>query len=141
MQEGLRPLIAALATAGAVTSAHSVTLGDLEVRSALGQRLEARVRVAAAPGERVDASCFSVLSAVPQGLSAVPGLQVTLEADGSALRLASRGPVNEPAAGLGLRAACPGGTAEAVREYPHVPAAARHIAHKSRNAVSQARCL
>ena len=117
MQEELRPILAALATAGAVSTAHAVTLGDLQVESALGQRLEARVRVTPAPGETVDARCFSVLSEVPQGLSAVPGLQVTLEPDGQSLRLTSRAPVQEPAAGLALRAACPGAATESVREY------------------------
>ena len=139
MQEELKRLAAALATAGAVSNAHAITLGDLQVESALGERLEARVRVTAAPGETVEAACFSVMAEVPQGLSAVPGLQVTVDPGGQSLRLTSRAPVQEPAAGLALRAACPGAASESVREYvmllDPLPAGASTVV-RARRAVS-----
>ncbi len=97
--------------------ANALALGDIEVRSALGQPLDARVPIVAQPGERFEAACFYIsnVAALPSGVK----LAMTLErsARGAALRIRSEVPVEVPAAAIQLAIACPGRQAEGGREY------------------------
>ncbi len=108
---------AGVALALAPSMGLAVALGDIEVRSALGQPLEARVPIVAQPGERFEAACFYIsnVAALPAGVK----LSMTLErsARGAALRIRSDAPVEVPAAALQLAIACPGREPDAGREY------------------------
>lgn len=100
--------------------AAAVGLGDIEVRSALGQVLDARVPLALDPGKTVDASCFSLMGGARDG--AVPTLvrgALTLERASGAALLRIRSPVtiSEPALSLRIRAACPGQPDQDERQY------------------------
>ena len=100
--------------------AAAVGLGEIEVRSALGQVLEARIPLALEPGKAVDASCFSLMPGARDGT--VPTLvrgALTLERTTGAASLLIRSPVriSEPALALRIRAACPGQPDQDERQY------------------------
>jgi pilus assembly protein FimV len=100
--------------------AGGVGLGDIEVRSSLGQVLDARIPLALEPGKTVDASCFSLMRGARDG--AVPTLvrgALTLERTSGAAALRIRSPVtiSEPALSLRIRAACPGRPDQDERQY------------------------
>ena len=89
----------------------AVALGDIEVRSALGEPLDARIPLGLVEGEAVDASCFTLARA--DGSEAMPQLiqgTLTVDAAGAppALRIRSAARLYEPAIALRIRAACSG---------------------------------
>ncbi|MBI5918018.1 MAG: hypothetical protein HY849_01410 [Nitrosomonadales bacterium] len=92
-------------------SALALSIGDLELRSALGHPLVARVALNLAPGESVDDSCFSLT--VPDAQNADEYLtqaQLALQNDGSSPRLVIRGTqaLNSPFIRLQLQVKCAG---------------------------------
>lgn len=100
--------------------AAAVALGDIEVRSALGEPLEARIPLTLNQGEAVDASCFTLSRA--RGNEAMPQLAegtLTVDAAGApaVLRVRSAARLFEPAMALRIRAACPGETEPVERQY------------------------
>jgi len=98
----------------------AVGLGEIEVRSALGQVLDARIPLAIEPGKPVDASCFSLMRGARDRACADAGAgALTLErASGVAvLRIRSPVTISEPALALRVRAACPGRPDQDERQY------------------------
>ena len=109
--------MAGVVLAAAPSIAGALALGDIEVRSALGQPLDARVPILTQPGDRFEAACFYIsnVAALPAGVQ----LAMTLErsARGAALRIRSDVPVEVPASAIQLAIACPGREADGGREY------------------------
>ena len=99
----------------AAATAHAVELGPVEVGSALGEPLDARIPLRAAAGERFEAACF-YLSHPDLGAGRRLTLALERSARGSALRLRSAAPFDLPAVTLGVRVACPGREAQPIRE-------------------------
>jgi pilus assembly protein FimV len=99
--------------------AHSVVLGDIEVRSALGERLDARIPVTGAEGQVIDSKCFSLVRDAEPGIPVLADARLTIEhlAGAPVLRVRTSMPVFEPALLIRVRATCPAGTAEAPRQY------------------------
>jgi pilus assembly protein FimV len=100
--------------------AAAIGLGDIEVRSALGQVLDARIPLVLEPGKPVDPSCFTLMRGARDG--ALPTLvrgTLTLERTSGAAALRIRSPVRiaEPALALRIRAACPGRPDQDERQY------------------------
>ncbi len=102
-------LILVMAMAG--TPAYALSLGDLQVRSALGQPLEASVAVRLGAGETLVPGCIAPARATaPPGHVPQPRV-ATPEAIGPGsytLRVTSARPLNEPLYELHLLARCPG---------------------------------
>lgn len=113
----LRILVAA--ALGVAGPAWSISLGDVDVRSALGEPLDARVPLTVAPGEAVDANCFVLAGDGGPGIPLLTDGSLTVESvpGRAALRIRSSAPVFEPAVRLRVRAGCPGAAAEPPREY------------------------
>jgi hypothetical protein len=100
----------------AAGAARAVELGALEVASALGEPLDARVAVAPSPGERFEAACFYLTQAgLPEGTRLALALERS--ARGTALRIRGTTPLAVPAATLGIGVACPGREPQPAREY------------------------
>ena len=100
--------------------AAAVGLGEIEVRSALGQVLDARIPLALEPGKPVGASCFFLVhGARDDGVPALVGGRLTLErtSGAAALRIRSPAGVSELALALRVRAACPGQPDQEERQY------------------------
>lgn len=100
--------------------AAAVGLGEIEVRSALGQVLDARIPLALEPGKPVGASCFFLMhGARDDGVPALVGGVLTLERTSGAAALRIRSPVrvSELALALRVRAACPGQPDQDERQY------------------------
>ena len=100
--------------------AAAVALGPIEVRSALGEPLEARIPLTPAPGEVVDASCFTLLRASggePMAHLAEGTLSVEPGHGGPALRVRSAARVFELALAVHVRAACAGDDTPTERHY------------------------
>lgn len=118
IQRSARALFAA-AWVSVVAPAHAISLGDLEVRSALGDVLDARVPLVLEPGEVVDATCFALTPAPEPGVPVLTAGRLTVERVGgqSMLRIRSSKGVFEPALRLRVRAACPGPSGVVLREY------------------------
>ncbi|MBB5191515.1 Tfp pilus assembly protein FimV [Silvimonas terrae] len=102
-------LLAAGMTLGAAP-VFSAALGPIQVRSALGERLDAVIQVTTASGEELSSSCFRV--GTPQdddGGSVLRGVQMTWEPQGSGsgrLRLRTSDPVTEPVMQLPVQVKC-----------------------------------
>ena len=113
-------LYAAAAALAAVASgaAMAITLGEVEVRSALGEALDARIPVTAAPGDVLRGACFSLAPDAASAIPAVPGatLELRRSASGTRLQVRTPAPVSEPVLGLGIAVACPGSDAAAQRK-------------------------
>ncbi len=133
VRAALRAAAAALAVAASGPAVPAITLGDVEVRSALGQALDARIPVTSAPGDTLRGACFSVAPDASGALPALPGatLELRRSAAGARLRVQTKAPVQDPAVALGIAIACPGTDAAVERkEYsilldpPRVAAAA-----------------
>src|SRR5688500_4729659 len=101
---GSRWLLAVALAAAA--PAHAVEIGAAEVGSALGEPLDVRIPLRAAPGDRFEGACFSV-SHPPLGEAQRVTLALERSARGAALRVRSSGPVSLPAASLTVQVACP----------------------------------
>ncbi|WP_374486619.1 FimV family protein [Zoogloea sp.] len=96
-------------------SVMAMGLSDLVVHSALGEPLRAEIRLTRASGEEIDPDCFRI-AAPSSGNDDLPWLRdARISLSGERLRITTRGPVNHPAAMLGLRIGC--GT-EFRRDYP-----------------------
>jgi Tfp pilus assembly protein FimV len=100
----------ALAAGFASQAALALGLGDLVVRSALGEPMRAEIPLILAPDETVEGTCFR-LAPAPSGAEDVPWLsRARLLADTRGrqpvLRLVGSEPVNHPALQVGLRVAC-----------------------------------
>jgi pilus assembly protein FimV len=110
---------AALATllAAIATDAGAVSLGDLAVRSALGEPLDATVALDGATA-KPQAGCIRQAAPAGAELPALPRATLAIEPDGAGwrLRLRTRTAIREPATRLRLDAACEG-TASASRTY------------------------
>lgn len=92
------------------SQSYALSLGEVAVRSALGQPLDAVVRVSAAPGETLRADCFSVVPPADSGLPAIGNVRLTLspELSPGTLRIRGRAPMREPMSEMVLRVDCPG---------------------------------
>ena len=107
-------------------SAFASSLGELEIRSYLGQPLNMRVGINAAADEVLDAACFAIASASSGGATAsatespiLPrDIGITLVETRAARYLELRGKLgfNEPVAKLSLRAGCKG-EQTTIRDY------------------------
>ncbi len=78
VRAALRAAAAALAVAASGPAVPAITLGDVEVRSALGEALDARIPVTAAPGDTLRGACFSVAPDASGALPALPGATLEL---------------------------------------------------------------
>lgn len=97
---------------GATAASPALTLGDLQVRSSLGEPLSAVVRVDAAAGEIIRRECFAPgldAVAVP-GVPRIDDLRFVLDRQGAnaTLRVMSGSPVREPLTQVVLQVRCPG---------------------------------
>ena len=121
MQDALAAL-ARLALVGALAAsapfARALDFGEPQLRSALGEPLDLRVPLAAAPGEAIDSRCLDAGPATG-ALPGIRGAVVTLEGPAAAriarVRTAER--VDEPAVALQLRSGCPGAGALSSRDF------------------------
>jgi phage tail protein X len=118
MGAAARALAAAAFTSLAPT-AFAISLGEIEVRSALGEVLDARVPISLGAGEAVDANCFALARDPEPGVPLLAEGLLTVERVGARteLRIRSTGSVFEPAMRVRLRAACPGQAGETLRQY------------------------
>jgi len=100
-------------------AAFAMSLGEVEVRSALGEPLDARVPLTFSPGETVDATCFTLARDPEPGVPVLAEGLLTVEriGDRSELRIRSSASIYEPAMRVRVRAACPGQPGEALRQY------------------------
>ena len=104
----------------AAPAAFALSLGDLDVRSALGEALDARIPLSLAPGEEPDASCFALTRDLEPGVPVVSQAQLTVEpnpAGGSVLRIRTPNTLSEPALRLRVRAGCAGQPGVSLRQY------------------------
>ena len=98
----------------------AVSLGGIEVRSALGEPLDARIPFSLRDSEAVDASCFTLsrgdgagdLSALTEGT-----LTVDTRSEPPVLRVRSAARLFEPAFTLRIRVACSGDAQSVERQY------------------------
>ena len=120
MQEVRRALrlALALALAAAAPAASAVSLGEAQVRSALGEALDVRIPFTIPEGSSVDAACFALVREPVMGTPALGEGVLTIERRRGevALRIRTVTPVIEPAVAVNVRAACRGGAAT-TREY------------------------
>ena len=118
---GRAMLAAALAAAAAFAApeARALALGDVQVRSALGESLDLRIPVTIDKGESIEPSCFALERGSSETVPRLTAGRVSLErsASGTYLRVRTEAFVSEPALVLGIVAACPGQFAEMRREY------------------------
>ncbi|UXY14706.1 hypothetical protein N8I74_15480 [Chitiniphilus purpureus] len=103
---------AVLALGGALlcVPVHAATLGELSVRSALGERFEGVIPVLAAPDEILSRPCFQLLPGDAEG-GASPLLRARLVyepgAGGGVLRIFGDEKIQEPVLGIRIGVACP----------------------------------
>ncbi len=97
----------------------ALALGDVQVRSALGEVLDVRIPVTMERGESIEPSCFT-LAREPATEIPRPGaasISIERSAQGTVLRIRSSASVSEPALMLGIIAACPGLASQYRRDY------------------------
>lgn len=118
-QVSAAPVLTGSILLGLAPAGHALTLGDISVRSTLGQRLDATVPVRLAPGESLDGTC---VAPGQQGsdLRHVPGTSVTAPQAAREgvyeLRVTSDAALYEPMYELELKVQCPGAPI-LVRQY------------------------
>jgi pilus assembly protein FimV len=118
-----RPLPLAILLAAGLASfapeSGALALGDIQVRSALGEALDVRIPVTMERGESIEPSCFTLAREPVAEIPRLSAARISIErsAQGAMLRIRSSGPVDEPAAVLGVVAACPGQAGELKRDY------------------------
>ncbi|WP_144290474.1 type IV pilus assembly protein FimV [Chitinilyticum litopenaei] len=102
----------------------AVTLGDIRVQSALGERFAAQVPVHVAAGEEISPACFrlvrpSLLEHDGTGVLAGGSLRLLTLPDGSSqLQIRSDALIQDPLLRLAVRVRCPGNEGQAFqREY------------------------
>jgi hypothetical protein len=107
----------ALALAAPGTDA--VSLGKAELRSRPGEPLEARIPLAAQPGEPLRGACFSLLTA-PRGPLAASGARLELRhnAHGADLYVRSRAPLEGPEVAFAIALTCNGALGADPVRYP-----------------------
>ena len=103
----------------AAPQALALALGEPELRSALGERLDLRIPVTIGKGESIEPACFTLSR---DGAAQAPRLtaaRISLErsAQGTYLRIRTDSAVSEPALTLGIAASCPGQSSELRRDY------------------------
>jgi pilus assembly protein FimV len=118
VQEGLtRALRGGLASAIALLAwpCAAVTLGEVQVRSALGEPLDARIPLAVAAGESIERACFGLVGDPGAGVPTIAAGTISIErARGTAaLRVRTAYPLAEPATAMKVRAQCPGASQSA----------------------------
>jgi len=113
------PVLTSSILLGLAPASQALTLGDISVRSALGQRLDATVPVRLGAGETLASTCV-VPGQQGSDLRGVPGTRVTAPdatREGAyELRVASDEALYEPMYELELRVQCPGSPV-VVRQY------------------------
>ena len=114
-----RPLLTGSLLMVLAPSGQALTLGDISVRSTLGQRLEATIPVSLGSGEALASGCVQP-TYQSADLRRVPGTEVTTpEASREGLyelRIASAAALYEPLYELELKVQCPGAPA-LIRQY------------------------
>lgn len=106
-----RALAVALLGAGLIGGAQAAMLGDIQVRSALGERFNAAITVAAADDEELTASCFRLVSPQDENAHGVlrrAKLTYQYEVGGGRLLVRGDEAANEPLVTLAIRVKCPG---------------------------------
>jgi len=102
----------ALALSGIAPSAQALGIGNLNLRSHLGEPLRAIVPVRLEGGETLDRSCVRVLAqGADDGVPNVPGVVVGVErtvSGATVLVLSTRAAINEPIARVTLDVGCDG---------------------------------
>ena len=111
--------VLALALVLAAPASGAVSLGEVEVRSYLGDKLDARVAVTPGAGESIRGACFSLAREGPPGVPRLADGELTLQrsASGTYLRIRSSAPVGDPALAVGIAIACPGQAPQGTREF------------------------
>ncbi|GAB4362145.1 MAG: hypothetical protein Kow006_33290 [Gammaproteobacteria bacterium] len=126
----------AVVVALGVTTAHAVSLGEVEIRSYLNDPLYVRIPLTHGPSELVGADCIDVVQ--PRGSERDAGglpylsqakLRLVQEGGRRWIEVSSPNPVVEPIVGLAMQVDCPG-TGRYLREYtllldPPLPAVLR----------------
>ncbi len=117
-------IVAAVAFAWAGAAAATV-LGDIEVRSAPGEPLEARIAFSPGPGEPLEESCFRVARGPRAAGKFVTRARITLEEGAGArfLRVRTPAPISDLDVILRVVVACPGPDVLAWRDYRRLFAA------------------
>lgn len=112
-------ILGAIALCASAPAALALTLGNIEVRSALGEPLDARIPVSASAGEGLAGACFSLAGPVTPGAPRLSDATLGLRrsAKGAYLRVRSRGPMQEPAILVRIAIACPHQPAQETRSY------------------------
>lgn len=87
---------------------HAAVLGDIQVRSALGERFNARINVIANENEELFSQCFRLIS-IQDGNSVRLNARLSFEANenGGVLTLRGEEPLQEPLLGFSIRMRCP----------------------------------
>jgi hypothetical protein len=99
-----------LILAATVVPSPALELGPAEVRSSLGEKLDARIPVRPREGEWFHAKCLSLAPEGIPGIAPLTGGTVSVERRRSStdLRVRSAEPVNEPAIAFALTSSCAG---------------------------------
>jgi hypothetical protein len=111
--------VLALALVLAAPAAGAVSLGEIEVRSYLGDKLDARIAVAPGAGESIRGACFSLSPDGTPGVARFSAGELALQrsASGTYLRIRSTAPIDDPAFALGIVIACPGQAPQGTKEF------------------------
>ncbi len=118
-QASAAPVLTGSILLGMAPAGHALTLGDISVRSTLGQRLDATVPVRLGAGETLESTCV-VPGQQASDLRHVPGAEVTAPQAAREgiyeLRVTSGAALYEPMYELELKVQCPGAPI-LVRQY------------------------
>ncbi|GAA5784805.1 hypothetical protein GCM10007860_17300 [Chitiniphilus shinanonensis] len=112
--------MAAFGSVLAPSASLAATLGDIDVSSALGERLQATIPVYASGDEMLSLRCFRLMPGGDDGAVPLTRARLGFEStpDGGVLRILSSDVVQEPVIGLSVRLACPSNTTgEFQRDY------------------------
>ncbi len=107
----LRQIAVALMAALTLSSVQAAMLGEISVRSALGERFNASITVAAAEDEELNANCFRLVSPQDENASGVlrrARLVYQYEVGGGRLLIRGEESTSEPLVTLGVKVKCPG---------------------------------
>ncbi len=113
---GLLTAAAALTLALAAPQARALSLGEPELRSALGESLDLRIPVTLSPGESIEPRCFSLASDAGTAPGAVT-ISIERSLGATRLRIRSAAALTEPGLALRIVARCQGLAAEQSRDY------------------------
>lgn len=113
----MRRQVGLAAAAWLAPAAFAMSLGDIEVRSRLGEPLDARIPVTVVRGEAPLARCFRVIADKPGALPriAAPNVELRRSRRATFLHLRSQAPLEEPAMALAVALECDGQAAQ--RDY------------------------